>query len=749
MNWTSEPTWQEIDRLAALDRYAILDTEQEPAFDEVAALASRICETPIAVVNLIASDRQFFKAEVGLGVRETPLESSFCAKAILEEDFLMVPDATKDVRFDCNPLVTGEPGLRFYAGALLKTEDGFPIGTLCVLDTRPRVLTDLQQETLRVLARQVMAQFDLRKTIADQRQFQMRDRFILESATDYAIISMDREGVVTSWNAGAEAILGWTEEEMCGQPCDRFFTPEDRDAHVPAREMATALETGRGKDERWHLRKDGACFWANGEMMPLTDDADRLLGFIKILRDRTEQHLERKRLEAIDQRFQLALEAAGFVGSWDWDVGQDRVYADASFSHAYGVSAEEGEAGLPIDRFIEGIHPEDRDRVTARINEAVTGACEFIEEYRLLHADGERWVLARGHCSHDNTGQPEHFNGVAIDITERRSAEIARERSETRMRLALAAGELGAWETTPELRDQIWDARTRELLGHTADEPIDFDTSFLSRVHPDDRARVIDTIAAALEPFAPPLDVEYRTIDKDERQRWVHVRGILVDEAVRRFIGTVRDISAAKASEEHRALLAAELQHRVKNTMSVVQAIVTQSLRTATTPTEAADTISKRIAVLAQTHDVLVQTSWSAAPIHDVIGAALRVGDDRSGRIHVAGPDIRLHAKAALALSMALHELSTNATKYGALSVEIGRVLIEWSIDRSGDQAMLQFQWREENGPVVSKPVRVGFGTRLMKNLARDLGGSAEIDYDPAGLRWTVRSVLSDIQEQE
>ncbi len=130
-------TMRESERLAALASYDMLDTPRERDFDEIADLAARICGTPIAVVNLIAEGRQFFKAEVGLGVRETPLDSSFCAKAILEEDFLLVPDATRDHRFDCNPLVTGEPGLRFYAGALLKTEQGHAIGRCVCSITSP------------------------------------------------------------------------------------------------------------------------------------------------------------------------------------------------------------------------------------------------------------------------------------------------------------------------------------------------------------------------------------------------------------------------------------------------------------------------------------------------------------------------------------------------------------------------------------------------------------------------------------
>ena len=165
-------------RLNALDSFAMLDTPREQDFDEIAQLASEICETPIAVVNLIGKGRQFFKAEVGLGVRETPLDSSFCARAILEQDFMIIPDATKDARFDCNPLVTAENGLRFYAGALLKTAEGHPIGTVCVLDFKPRNLSEIQQSTLKVLARQVMRQLELRKTLRERDEAQAQQAIL-------------------------------------------------------------------------------------------------------------------------------------------------------------------------------------------------------------------------------------------------------------------------------------------------------------------------------------------------------------------------------------------------------------------------------------------------------------------------------------------------------------------------------------------------------------------------------------------
>ena len=161
---TPEPRWSEADRLAALHRYGILDTPAELVFDDFTRMAAEICETPIAVVNLIDAGRQWFKSEIGLGVRETPLDISICVRAILQPGPMVVPDTRLDPRFAGNPLVAGEPGLRFYAGAPLRTEDGLPIGTICVLDHAPRPdgLTARQIAALEAFSRQIMAQLELR-----------------------------------------------------------------------------------------------------------------------------------------------------------------------------------------------------------------------------------------------------------------------------------------------------------------------------------------------------------------------------------------------------------------------------------------------------------------------------------------------------------------------------------------------------------------------------------------------------------
>lgn len=156
---------QESARVAALDRYAILDTEPEQTFDDLVILAAYICKTPIAMLSLVDEHRQWFKSKVGVQIRETPKETSFCAHAIQQEDLFIVPDTLKDPRFKDNPMVLGEPHIRFYTGAPIVNEDGFALGTLCVIDRQPRELDSEQKEALWALSRLALGQMELRQNL--------------------------------------------------------------------------------------------------------------------------------------------------------------------------------------------------------------------------------------------------------------------------------------------------------------------------------------------------------------------------------------------------------------------------------------------------------------------------------------------------------------------------------------------------------------------------------------------------------
>ena len=176
-------------RLRALQTYKILDTDPEKSFDDLTVLASHICETPIALISLIDSERQWFKSRVGVHIAETPRELAFCDKAIQQSDLFIVPDATKDPRFSSNPFVVSEPKIRFYAGAPFKSSDGYPLGTLCVVDMVPRELTSSQQDALLALSRQVQAQFELRRNLMELR-LALEERDKAEAERDKTIVEL-------------------------------------------------------------------------------------------------------------------------------------------------------------------------------------------------------------------------------------------------------------------------------------------------------------------------------------------------------------------------------------------------------------------------------------------------------------------------------------------------------------------------------------------------------------------------------
>ena len=440
-------SWSEADRLAALESYAILDTPVEEEFDDLVRLVAETFNAPIAVVNLVASDRQWFKAETGIGARELPLDVSICAHAILQNDFLVVPDTREDRRFAANPLVTPDEGLRFYAGALLRSPKGLPIGTICVLDRvpRPQGVTPHQRLVLEVLARQVMTQLELRKTLVRQTsqtndlrmEVQQRadaeaalrgveERYRLVSlATNDAVWDWDLISNHVSWNEALETAHGHSPDMVAptGEWWINQIHPDDRERINHSIHAAIDAGDASWSEDYRFLRADGsyAAILDRGHI--IRDAAGAPVRMIGAMLDLTERQRTRAELAINEERLRLATEAAE-VGFWDVDVVNDILIWPPIVKRMFGISPD-----VPVSMldFYDGLHPEDR----AHTGAAFEAACDpdrralYDVEYRTVgKEDGlTRWVAAKGRGMFDDTERCVRVVGTAIDVTARKRAE--------------------------------------------------------------------------------------------------------------------------------------------------------------------------------------------------------------------------------------------------------------------------------------------------------------------------------------
>jgi len=316
---------------------------------------------------------------------------------------------------------------------------------------------------------------------------------------------------------------------------------------------------------------------------------------------------------------------------------------------------------------------------------------------------------------------------------EREQAEV----SKHRLQLALDAAQLGWWQYDPLNRVALWSDRRVKEIYDVAEDKTDIE-EFTKRVHPDDLERVWAAIVVALDPADPkPYAIEYRVHRGDGEVRCVEAHGLTYFEDAspeRRavsMVGTAQDITERKEREEREHLFMREINHRAKNMLSVVDAIAHQTAAKA--PEDFIERFSERIQALSANQDLLIRNEWHGVEIEDLVRAQLAPFADLIGtRITTQGPKLRLNAASAQAIGLALHELATNAGKYGALS-NTGRVDICWGTDGS----ILTMSWTEREGPPVSAPKWRGFGTIVMEAMTeRSVGGTVDLDYAPSGLSW-------------
>jgi len=332
-----------------------------------------------------------------------------------------------------------------------------------------------------------------------------------------------------------------------------------------------------------------------------------------------------------------------------------------------------------------------------------------------------------------------------FDVTPQVRAQAAADENKRKLTAAIEVARLGAFEWDMETGKATLDERALEIF-NLEPRPDLTVADVVARIDPEDMARLQVETRAAEAAGRARREFEYRIHLPDGATRDIAtvsdaVRG--PDGRTERIIGVFDDVTERRRAEKRQRLLINELNHRVKNTLATVQSIAAQTLRSAPSLEQAREAFEARLVALAAAHDLLTAESWHGARLTDVVASAMSPFETaRRPQVSRSGPPVWLTAQRALALSMALHELATNAVKYGALSVPEGRVTIRWSL--SADN-LLSLSWIEHGGPPVAPPERAGFGSRLLqRSLARELSGEVAFTFAPEGVRCEIRCRLEN-----
>lgn len=341
-------------------------------------------------------------------------------------------------------------------------------------------------------------------------------------------------------------------------------------------------------------------------------------------------------------------------------------------------------------------------------------------------------------------------NVVVEEVTAKLQAERLLQEKERRLNTALRLGRLGVFEHTFSPNPgYYWDEGYREIFGVSQTEPIT-DITFWSSLHPDDISHVREFTESIHSLTAQDyFETEHRIVRASDRtERWIAL-SLYADRCasgVRKVVGTIQDITERKLSSERDRFLVREMNHRSKNLLAVVQAMATQTLKKSPVENFAND-FGDRLRSLSTSHDLVVVNDWRGVALDELIRSQLAPFQSLFGqRIHLSGPHLMLSAPAAQNLGLALHELATNAVKYGSLSNTNGEVTIEWNVsdDVTGTQFILQ--WVENKGPLVKAPSRSGFGTLVTtRALESSLNGVVSLEYEKLGLRWLLKADLATV----
>lgn len=500
------------------------------------------------------------------------------------------------------------------------------------------------------------------------------------------------------------------------------------------------LRPGHFHDTEFRIRRpDGSVRWLTARSFARHDDQGHPIERIGVNWDITEQKEREAAQSAAERRLALATQAAK-LGIWEWRVDSGAFFYSPRAREIYGFTPE---VEITYALLQARTHPDDYIYVEPAVGRALDPKIRSQEtyRYRITRADTgeERWLVAHGGATFSGDGpdaRPFSYIGTLQDVTDEVRLEQALEDERIRLKLALSASDLAIWELDPRTNAIVSSPELNRLYRFPVEShPTAADYGALYA--PGEVDRVQAEVAATLATGETSIRYEAKHQWPDGVVKWIAVRAQVTldprDNAPIRVIGVAMDATERHLAEERMLITTRELQHRVKNSLTVVQAIATQTFRSAGTKEEGLRAFSGRLQALAAATDLITRGNWATVDIRDIVDEITRpYREERLERFHISGPSAAINSRDATSLGMALHELCTNALKYGALATDQGSVDIAWSAQPGGN---VQLHWEERGGPPVNAPVARGFGTRLLTSGLFDPGtGSVDLAFEPSGL---------------
>ena len=439
-----------------------------------------------------------------------------------------------------------------------------------------------------------------------------------------------------------------------------------------------------------------------------------------------------------EAQHRFALDAS-LLGEWALDPQSDQSIRSPRHDLIFGYDQSREHWGFAD--FIEHVIPEDRAAIKASYAVSVASRADWRFECRIRRTDDGtvRWIEGVGRHYTTANGRTQ-LVGLLADITARKRHNEALRESEERFRGTFDNAAVGVAHVG---LDGSWlrvNQRLADMVGYSPDELLV--KTFQNITHPEDLQADLEKVRQVLAGALQTYSMDKRYIRKDGSIIWAALTVALQRDAAgdpAYFISIVNDISARKRAEEHQQFLMRELSHRSKNLLAIIQSMATQTAKSSATMQDFGNRFGQRLHALAASHDLLTDQNWRGADLRALVCRQLSsFADPGDRRLTFTGPDVTLTTEAAQSIGLALHELATNAVKYGALSVPEGKLTVFWTVDDpSQSPRLIHLNWLERGGPAVTPPARMGFGRTVIERLtAAALDGKVSLEYPPEGVTW-------------